>query len=109
MVLRLFHKTGHKRVANIRPKLSRRLNHALGSKVTASLDIKKPCVFAVEIAAKTALGLFRFSLNSLEFLGDFIVMIVLFLSKYEVHCVVVPANCNCHVKSAYSVDSTVTS
>ena len=60
----LFHKTGRKRVANIRPKLSRRLAHALGSKVTANLDTKKARVFAVEIPAKTALGLIKFSLNS---------------------------------------------
>ena len=78
MVLRLFHKTGRKRVANIRPKLSRRPTHTLGSKVTSSLNTKKPRVFAIEIPAKTALGLIKFSLNSLEFLGDFIVMIVLF-------------------------------
>ena len=64
MVLRLFHKTGRKRVANIRPKSSRRFTLALGSKVTASLDTKKPRVFAVEIPAKTALGLIKFSLNS---------------------------------------------
>ena len=61
MVLRLFHKTGRKPVANIRPMLSRRLTHALGSKVTASLDIKKPHLFAVKIPAKTALGLIKFS------------------------------------------------
>ena len=88
MVLGLFHKTGPKRVANIRPKLSRRLTHALGSKVAASLDtIRNPRVglFAVEIPAKTALRLIKFSLNSPEFLGDLIVMIVLFPSKYEIH------------------------
>ena len=88
MVLRLFHKTGRKRVASIRPKLSRRLTHALGSKVTVSLDTNKSRVFAVEIPAKTALGLItsRFSLNSLEQFGYLIVMIVLFPSKYEILC-----------------------
>ena len=85
MVSRLFHKTGRKRVTNIRPKLSRRLIYALGSKVTASLDTKKPRVYAVEIPAKTALGLIKFSFNSLEFLGDLILMIVLFLSNYKLH------------------------
>ena len=77
----LFQKTGRKRVANIRPKLSRRLFHALGSKVTAYLDIKKPRVFAVKILipAKRALGLIKFSLHSLEFLGDFIVQNMKFI------------------------------
>ena len=46
--------------------LSRRLAHALESKVTASLDIKKPRVFAIEIHAKMALVLIKFSLNSFE-------------------------------------------
>ena len=64
MVLRLFHKTGRKRVANIRPKSSRRFTHALGSKVTASLDTKKLReIPAVEMPAKTALGLIKFSLD----------------------------------------------
>ena len=42
-------------------------------------------VFAIKIPSKTALGLIKFSLKSLEFFGHFIVMIVLFLSKYEVY------------------------
>ena len=58
-------KTSHKRVPNIQPKLSRRHVYALGSKVTATLDTKKPRVFAIEIPAKTALNLNKFSLNSL--------------------------------------------
>ena len=69
-------------VANICPKLSRRLTRALGLKDTARLDTKKPRVFAIEISPQTALGLL---LNSLESLGDLIPMIVFFPEKYKIH------------------------
>ena len=39
--------------------VSQNWSHAIGSKITARLDSKKP-VFAVEIPAKTALGLISF-------------------------------------------------